>query len=580
MTDRPEINMTAQVLKSKKSHVRVIFVIAVSGILCSCTGNFTGRQKDVADQIGRSADKSIESLLVDAYSMLGYVPMETGWEPAFSDYVFGDIRGMIANKGAGPDDQPEIIQIQNFSETPANSYIGSKWKACYDAISQCNKAVKAIRKAQSDGIISGDQAALYLAQAKALRGWYHFEAWRIWEKIPYYDESEGKNIITDDLEVRKKIVGDLAEGTVLPDNMGAPGKFNGTVCLILLAKAKMQMFHDYHGALDYLDQAKNGTKSDGKAIGLAPTYGEIFNIGSNGSEDIYSVQYSVNDGTGGYNSNYDGGFNPQNPRNGSPGGCCGVFNPTQEFVNSFRTSGGLPLLDGSYNSHPVKSDQGVMPENKFVPDSGPLDPRIDWTVGRRGIPYLDWGKHKGSAWKQNQAYAGPWSPMKMIYKKSLAEQNSENGTWTSGYKANVYHMIRYADVLLLIAECQIETGNPEGALRNINLVRARAANPAGFVMDGNRPAANYQISLYQSFPDIEYARQALRMERKLELGMEGQRWFDLKRWGIAREELSRILSYEKSMPWGPAMYNSVSAGEENRQVPLPAQQTYINEGSH
>ena len=221
-------------------------------------------------------------------------------------------------------------------------------------------------------------------------------------------------------------------------------------------------------------------------------------------------------------------------------------------MNSFRTSGGLPLLDFTYNNDPIKSDQGLRPSDPFTEDTGPLDPRLDWAVGRRGIPYWDWGIHTGSDWVRDQTYAGPYSPKKQVYRKSQEGIYTEVGTWTSGYTANGYRMIRYADVLLLLAECQIETGNLNGALENINLVRARAANPEGFVReaDGVTPAANYQISLYPAFPDADYAREALRMERKLELGMEGHRWFDLNRWGNTIEELNRILVYEKSMPWG------------------------------
>ena len=155
------------------------------------------------------------------------------------------------------------------------------------------------------------------------------------------------------------------------------------------------------------------------------------------------------------------------------------------------------------------------------------------------------------------------------------------GTWTSGYTANGYRMIRYADVLLLLAECQIETGNLNDALENINLVRARAVNPEGFVReaDGVTPAANYQISLYPAFPDADYAREALRMERKLELGMEGHRWFDLNRWGNTIEELNRILVYEKSMPWGRNMYGNAVVGPEDVTYPVPQRQIDLSNGN-
>ena len=141
-------------------------------------------------------------------------------------------------------------------------------------------------------------------------------------------------------------------------------------------------------------------------------------------------------------------------------------------------------------------------------------------------------------------------------------------------------MIRFADVLLSLAECQIETGDLPGALANINLVRARAANPAGFVKeaDGVTPAASYQISTYPSFPDKEYARKALRMERKLELGMEGHRWFDLNRWEITVDELTRILDYEKATPWGRSMYGNASVGAEDVTYPIPQIQIDISKG--
>ncbi len=81
------------------------------------------------------------------------------------------------------------------------------------------------------------------------------------------------------------------------------GKFNGTVAKVLLAKAIMAINHDYAGAITLLQDVKaNGKKPDGTAIGLAPTYGEIFDIANrNGIESVYTVQTSVNDGSGGFN---------------------------------------------------------------------------------------------------------------------------------------------------------------------------------------------------------------------------------------------------------------------------------------
>jgi hypothetical protein len=490
-----------------------------------------------------------------------------------------------SNKGTDTGDQPDINPIQTYTETATNPYLNVKWRQVYEAISRCNSIIMIAETALKEGKITQEQATSYLQQAKTLRGWYHFEAWRMWEKVPYMDEKSDPATASNTEDIRPKIIADLTEGTNLPLDMDAVGKFNKTVSQVLLAKAMMQMNKDYAGALPILQDAKtNGKKPDGSAIGLAPTYGEIFDIEKrNGIEAIYTVQYSVNDGSGGANAGNGEVLNFPYKSGGSPGGCCGFFNPTQEFVNSFRTTAaGLPLLDNTYNLDPVKSDQGVAITAAFVPDAGRLDPRLDWSVGRRGIPYWDWGKHTGADWIRDQTYSGPFSPKKQVYKKSQEGTYTEVGNWTSGYTANGYRMVRYADLLLMIAECQIETGNLAGARDNINLVRARAANPTGFVMDGAVPAANYVISEYPGagapFDNQANARVALRMERKLELGQEGHRFFDLNRWGNTVTELNRVLTYEKSMPWGSALYGTAVVGSEDVTFPIPQRQLDISNG--
>jgi starch-binding outer membrane protein, SusD/RagB family len=609
----------------------LILVIPVFIMLSTCRKDFlVVNSGGSLDQHALANKQGIDALLIGAYSMLDGVSSQFGWEASSSNWVYGSIRGLEANKGTDSGDPGDINAIQNFTENAGNiwstAYLNVKWKEVYEAISRCNSAVIVIQRALDEGNIDQPQADLFFQQARALRGWYHFEAWRMWKMIPWVDEKTDQIELTNTEDIRPKIIADLTEGSNLPDNMGQVGRFNGTVVKVLLAKALMQMYNNYEEALPLLQEATAGTKPDGSAIGLASTYGEIFDLENrNGIEAVYTVQYSVNDGSGGLNGSYGEVLNyPYKPNGASPGsGCCGFFQPTQEFVNSFKTLGGLPMLDCSYNSvfnldmrdmgvpggsvwdstktyykfqgctvykpeQPfrdlgyvslISNNKGNNPltspeawSQKWVEDnSAPVDPRLDWTVGRRGIPYWDWGTHTGSDWIRDQAYAGPYSPKKMVYKKSQEGKYTETGGWTTGFSANGYRMIRFADVLLLIAECQIETGDLPGAMLNINLVRARAANPEGFVMeaDGVTPAANYQVGLYTAFTDIDQARKALRMERKLELGMEGHRWFDLNRWGITVEELNRALRYEKHMPWGRNMYGNAVVGPEDVTYPIP-----------
>jgi len=570
----------------KRSNYTIIIVLAAFAVITACSENFLEvKPKGALDQKVLATEKGIDMLLIGAYSMLDGVSSQFGWEAASSNWVYGDIRGLIANKGTDAGDQPDINPIQTFSETATNPYLNTKWRSVYEAVSRCNSAIKVIEEALKLGNITEAQADLYRKQARTLRGWYHFEAWRMWEKIPYVDENTDLLNVTNTEDPRDKIIADLQEGTSLPNNMGQVGRFNGTVAKVLLAKALMQMKHDYATALTLLNDAKNGTKPNGEPIGLAPTYGEVFDIANrNGIEAVYTVQYSVNDGSGGWNGGWGEVLNFPYKSGGSPGGCCGFFQPTQEFVNSFRTKNGLPLLDNSYNNDPVVNDWGLTPSDPFTEDAGPLDPRLDWTVGRRGIPYWDWGEHTGSDWIRDPSYAGPYSPKKQVYKKSQEGQYTEVGNWTSGWTANGYRMIRYADILLLLAECEIEAGSLANARTLINQVRKRAANPDGFVKeaDGVTPAANYQISEYPAsgypFDTKENARVALRMERKLELGMEGHRFFDLNRWGITVQELNRVLAYEKTMPWGSSLYGNAVVGPEDVTYPIPQRQIDLSNG--
>lgn len=564
-------------------------IILVFGFSNACKEDFLEVTPNGAlDASVLATPEGVDALLIGAYSMLDGISSQGtgGWEAASSNWVFGSIRGLEANKGTDAGDQPDINPIQTYSEAATNPYLNLKWRSIYEGISRTNAVLIVLADAEAAGTVTADQAASFRRQARVLRGYFHFEAWRMWEKIPYVDEATDQATLKNDADVRGQIIADLTEGVSLPQDMDQIGRFNKTVSQVLLAKAMMQMNQDYTGAKPILEDVKtNGKKPDGTAIGLDPLYGDIFDVSKRNasSEAVYTVQYSVNDGSGGWNGGWGEVLNFPYKSGGSPGGCCGFFQPTQEFVNSFRTAAGLPLLDNSYNSQPVLNDMGKTPtDNSYVEDPGPLDPRLDWTVGRRGIPYLDWGPHTGSDWVRDQSYAGPFSPKKQVYRKSQQGTFTEVGNWTSGWTANGYRMIRYADILLMLAECQIETNDLPGARTNINLVRARAGNSDGWVKnDDGSNAANYVINQYPAsgapFDSQANARVALRMERKLELGMEGHRYFDLQRWGIVETELNRILAYEK--PLRSALYGGASVGPEDRNYPIPQRQIDLAAGN-
>jgi len=599
--------------------------------------------------------EGVDGLLIGAYSLLDGISNmnwnpEFGWQAATSGWVFGSIRGMEANKGTDSGDQPDINPIQTYTETATNPYLNIKWRSLYEGVSRCNVTIITARVAEEDGTITAAEAESFIRQARALRGFYHFEAWRLWADrtsniyIPYVDEDTDQSELKNDEDIRDRIIEDLTEGTLLPNDMKQVGRFNKTVSQVFLAKAQMQMYGDYATALTLLaDVEANGTNPAGQSAGLEALYGDIFDIEKrNGIESIYTVQYSVNDGSGGYNGGWGEVLNFPYKSGGSPGGCCCFFQPTQEFVNSFRTSGGLPLPGSSYNNsaEEILRDQGIpakfwvvdteYKEDDVVSVSNPaepyldqayisltgtlepdgtitspnignnpltspanwtlywiednskeIDPRLDWATGRRGIPFWDWGVHTGNDWIRDQTYAGPYVGKKQVYKRSQEGTFTEVGNWTSGWTANGYRMIRYADVLLLKAECEAMIPTGDLGLGEVNMIRARAANPDSWVKedDGKTNAANYVISTYTEFADATAAMTAIKFERKLELGMEGHRYYDLQRWGDVVSELNRILTYEQTMEWGSALYGGCTVGPEDVNFPVPQRQIDISYGN-
>ena len=224
-------------------------------------------------------------------------------------------------------------------------------------------------------------------------------------------------------------------------------------------------------------------------------------------------------------------------------------------------STGLPDLD-NFNSTDVKNDWQIPSADPFVPDTGSLDPRLDWTVGRRGIPYLDWGIEPGADWVRDQPYEnfGPYTPKKSMINNSQ-QANYGESAWSGKITANNLNLVRFADVLLWAAEAAVENGDLDAARKYVNQVRQRAADSAGWVYqyninpgtglqdpslgNSNIPAANYKVGLYiQSWTDPVFARKAVRYERMLELAMEGHRFFDLVRWGIAETEINSYFQKE------------------------------------
>jgi hypothetical protein len=201
-----------------------------------------------------------------------------------------------------------------------------------------------------------------------------------------------------------------------------------------------------------------------------------------------------------------------------------------------------------------------------------LDPRIDYTMGRTDVPYLNWGVQKNT-WIRGQGYMGWYSPKKNA---SASGDQTLSGGWAGTQLSNLnVELMRYADVLLMAAECEVEVGDLNKARAYVNMIRTRAGNSAqgksAIKVAINSPEitwAKYNVGTYDAaWTDKTAARNAVRLERKLELALEGHRVFDLQRWGNYIEVENAYLAREKKVV--PILNSGNAPSATNLAFPLP-----------
>jgi tetratricopeptide (TPR) repeat protein len=482
-----------------------------------------------------SSEQGLDLLLIGAYSLLD------GGGTVGGNYLggIGYLRGGD-EVTMGTESGQSVYDAFMFTEADDN--IENKWKNLYSAIGRSNDVLRMIPRVTDT---SPEKLLQVEAEARFLRGVYYLYLAMFFKNVPWIDESisyADKNyFVSNALDIYPKIEADFQfAADNLTETKSQVGRANKWAAKSFLAKTYMfqKKFSEAKPLLE--DIIANGQTSNGLKYELLSNYNDNFIARTkNGSEAVFTVQMSVNDGT------TSGNGNPLDQYNGTYGGpatCCyGWGQPTFDLVDAFQTDPvrGLPLID-TYQLTPIPHDNGIESNQPFTPYEGTLDPRLDWNVGRRGIPYRDWGVHPGKAWVRNQFNAGPYNVIKNIVEQ--ARRDTDMGT--GGASNNPYNMIRFADVLLWAAECEVEVGSLAKAEEYVNRVRARAANPEGWVKTyvdpanpsagfTDTPAANYKVGLYAG--DFEtkgqsFARKAVYFERRLELALEHHRFFDMVRY--------------------------------------------------
>ncbi|WP_374950184.1 RagB/SusD family nutrient uptake outer membrane protein [Mucilaginibacter sp.] len=553
----------------------------------------------------------VDGLLIGAYALCdGVYNGQKGdpWRTGTDNWIYGSVAADDAHKGSTPGDQPSAADIEARTMNGVNDYLDPKWRMNFAGVQRANDVIREIAMVKDGSLTAGDIAQA-TAEARFLRAFYHFELAKLWRNVPYADETvtydAGNYTIGNPGPIWDKITADFAAAAaVLPATQPQVGRANKWAAKAFQAKALMYD-HKYAEALTILkDLIANGVTAGGAKYTLGKFANNFNPSTKNGPEGVFVVQTSVKDGSNGLNGN---GGSVLNFGAGGPATCCGFFQPSFSLVNAYKTDAvtGLPLLD-TYNNSDLKNDQGISESAPFTPSTETVDPRLDWTVGRRGIPYLDWGLHPGKAWARDQEDGGPYTAIKNVYYQAAQATTSDSyAGWAANQStANSYNAIRFADIILWAAECEIEVGSLENARTYVNQIRTRAADATGWVhtyIDASKPtggytstpAANYKIGTYPAtaFTDKAAARKIVYFERRLEFGMEGHRFFDLQRWdgitggpmgaGFMGAQINAYLAHENAVPNFPILLikQAKFTVGKNELYPIPQEQIDVTQGN-
>ncbi len=547
----------------KKKYLSLL--AACSFLFAGCSDFLDMNPNGILDEESVSGVEQLDKLVISAYSMLG----NDHYDIPFNLWPYGNVRSDDAYKG-GRDESD--IQDFHFYETSSNitANFGEPdglWYNCYIAISRANNALRSLNNVSEQDF---PNKKIRIGECRFIRGHFYFLLKVLFKSIPYIDETVAiedygtiSNIALSNDELWQKIADDFkAAYDNLPESQGTDvGRANKYSAAAYLAKT--YLYKAYRQ-----DEKHNVTEINAEDLkqvltfsnevmssdyGLEDDFAYNFLPGSyeNGKESLFAIQHSTDDGTLYGRLNFSDALNVPMKFSGS----CDFQKPSQNLVNAYKTVNGLPEFS-DYN----KADYNA--------NTDKVDPRLYHTVALPGVPYkYDKKNIFDESWTRNKAVYGLYSSL-----KENVALNDPSSVLIDPFRANTKNkiVIRYADVVLMRAEALIELDREKEALPLINEIRERAKKSTGLI----DYAENVDIALYVDNVNCNwtkpYAREALRWERRLELAMESQRFFDLVRWGIADSVINTF--YKEEAP--KRTYYEDAHFEKNRAeyVPIPQQQ--------
>ena len=524
----------------------------------------------------------VDNLVISAYAI--FISAED-INSSFSMWNF-DVRSDDAYKGGNGTSDGDVFHQLEISQgiLTTNWNINDMWIRLYNCLSRVNAAINALNSMGDDYKLKEQR----LAEMSFLRAYGHFLLKRLYKNIPFviksnmtqqeylalsnteYTNDEGWQVIADDLEYAF---------AVLPEMQADKGRPTKAAAAALLAKTYLYKAYrqddptshrvteinadDLRKVLDYTDPSLYA------GYGLEPDFHNNFRPEpqyENGVESIWAMQYSMNDGTKNGNLNWAYGLIVPNIPGVTDGGC-DFYKPSQNLVNAFKTDdAGLPLLN-TFN----QKDFNAATDN--------ADPRLWLTVGIPGFPYMfnpNYIMAKNQTWSRSNGLYGY-----NVTLKHNVDPDTEyliKGAWWGSPMNRI--VLRYADVMLMRAEAEAQLGiHLDEAIDLVNQLRNRSAQSTGMLTGYDvQYGAKMRVMPYPGTYGKDETLLRVKMERRVELAMESERFFDLVRWGEAYDVINNYYATEAD---NCAIYAEAHfTADKNEYLPIPYEQIAASNGHY
>lgn len=571
----------------KKILYSVLTVLALVGTT-SCS-DFLDDQKPqgVLDSDMVKEPSNVDNLVISAYAVF---TTAEDVNSSFSMWNF-DVRSDDAYKGGNGTSDGDVFHQLEIEQgvLTTNWNINDMWVRLYNCISRVNSAISVL-ETTSD---SYQLKAQRLGEMKFLRAYAHFLLKRLYKNIPFIMDANLKqedyntlsNTEFNNDEGWQQIINDVEYAySVLPVKQTDKGRPSKAAAAAFLTKA--YLYKAYRQDDPSSNQVTSINREDLLKV-IEYSNPDIYSAGGfdleadfhnnfrpetqyeNGVESIWAMQYSINDGTKNGNLNWSYGLIVPNIPGVTDGGC-DFYKPSQNLVNAYRTDAdGHPFID-TFNNRDYDLTQDA-------------DPRLFLTVGLTGLPYEFNSKYMmdaSSTWSRSNGLYGYYVTLKQNVDPDCGYM--VKGSWWGTPMNRI--VFRYADVLLERAEAYAQLaikgeGDAKQAINIVNDIRKRAKQSTGMI--ANYPSdygVKFNISTYDGNYSAEETLKIVKMERRLEMGMESERFFDLVRWGEAEKVLNKYFAEETNncSIYGEAHFTA----NKNEYLPIPFSQVAASDGHY